>query len=111
MREIFYRIVGKKGDSEPHFVYEGLLIRSSDIKRLQGSSLTELNPDFATRVRVAAHYSAELLSTIADNGDISIFDKNKVQDLTRKTSKPNFTLNDVLELLEPVYSALRNHQL
>ncbi len=110
MRELFYRIAGRKGEAEPRLSYEGLLIRSADIQRLKESKLDQLDPDFASKILIGANYAQELLLVTTDNQDMSLFDY-RLLELIRKTSKPDMTLIQLLDLLEPVYSALRNHQL
>ncbi len=110
MKEVFYRVRGRYGDSEPRLVYDGCLISISDIKRLTELTLASLDPEFAAKIKTGAKYAQELLSLIPDNTDISFYD-NRIKALIRKTSEPHMNLSQLLELFQPVHSVLKNHRL
>lgn len=108
MRNIFNRVYGKRDDSEPKILYEGLLILSSDVKRLNDSKLEGLNSEFAGKVRQGANYLSELFSVIPDNEDIGLFD-SQIETIIGRTSKPEIRQLELYDLIYPVFSALRNH--
>ena len=110
MLKTFYRLKGKTENSPAMLVYESFLISSVDVQRLNDSSLEMFAAEFAQQVWVGARYIEELLSVIPDKSDLGVYD-SKTTEFFLKTSKSRVTPDQFLELVEPVYSALRNHQL